>query len=162
MISMESKVRLANYDDTNSIVDMCMAFFSSTPRVVPVSEDRVRATLNSLLPKGRNDPNVGSAWIGVIGNPGELVGSVGLVVQNPWHSEHSHIQQLWSFVLPEHRRTPHTSQLISFSAAKAEEIMAPVVADRASTPAAMERFYLRAGWVPVGSVFQYTPEGMML
>lgn len=160
MTSPHPIVRLADYGDTDCIVDMCMAMFAEMPRIVPISEDCVRAYLNEALPNGRNDPNAGSAWVGVIGDPGRLVGSVGLVIKSEWCSPVPYIEQTWSFVRPEFRaKTPCTAELISFSKTKADELQSVIVAPR--TLPVMDRFYARAGWQQLTTVYRYAPEGMM-
>lgn len=53
---------------------------------------------------------------GVIDGPGGIIGSIGIEVVQPWHSEDWFLSQVWQFVHPEHRHgTKHGEDLFAFA-----------------------------------------------
>lgn len=148
-------VRLAEPDDEDNIVDLCHRML--TEMAQPCDVMKTRLTIRAAIPYGRNDPETGSAWIGVIGEPGELVGSVYLTVQTPWHSTVPYLGQLWNYVAPEHRKSSqHTKNLLAFSQSTARRLQMELKMGVLSTGPGMERLYERMpGCERVGAIYSF-------
>lgn len=155
MLQTASDVRLAEPDDEDNIVDLCRRML--TEMAQPCDETKTRLIVRSAIPYGRNDPESGSAWIGVIGDVGELKGTVYLTVQMPWHSTTPYLGQLWNFVAPEHRKSSHyTKQLMTFAQGTAERLRMELKAGVMSTGPGMERLYERMpGFERVGAIYSF-------
>lgn len=73
------------------------------------SAEKVLSVLRRAFDPGRNDP----AIVGVVGQ-GQIEGSIGMVVDQPWASETSILVVLWSYVLPPYRASGHLKDLTAF------------------------------------------------
>lgn len=154
-IQVAPDVRLAEPDDEDNIVDLCRRMLVEMAQ--PCDEIKTRLIVKSALPYGRNDPDAGLSWIGVIGDAGDLKGSVYLTIQTPWHSTTPYVGQLWNFVTPEHRKSSHyTKQLLSFAQGTARRLQMELKAGVLSTGPGMERLYERLpGFERVGAIYSY-------
>jgi hypothetical protein len=70
----------------------------------PISEEKLRMTVQRAIIPNRNDPDAGQAVCGIIGVPGRLEASVCLSVTSTWYSDMPFLGDLWLFVCPEYRR----------------------------------------------------------
>lgn len=168
LAAVAEPVRLAAPDDEDELLDMCRArhaeeaLRTSAGRPFGFSEEKARATLQRALQRGRNEPDAGQAWCGVLGAPNRLMGGVYLTVQSPHDSDDVYLMELWNWVYPEYRRSTDTSALIRFSQALAGALQLPLVGGVVSydlgEPAKM-RFFRRNGCRQIASLYLYHAAG---
>lgn len=53
--------------------------------------------------------------IGVVGERDKLEGSICLLIDRFWYSRDLHLEELWNFVHPDHRRSQHAKTLIGYA-----------------------------------------------
>ena len=53
--------------------------------------------------------------LGVIGEPGNVLGSVFILLDEPWYSDDWNLVEMWNFVHPEHRNSSYAQQQIKFA-----------------------------------------------
>lgn len=151
-------VRLADSDDEDDLVAMTRELHkesglrNSLDEPLPFSEKKVRAMLRKIIPDSHN------SVIGIIGAPGRIEGSVCIVRDEPWYSDHEFIQEKWNFVLPEFRKSNNAQTLIAFSQAVScawKRLLIMGVMSTERQPAKM-RFYKRQmGCEPFGGFFVF-------
>jgi len=153
----QSGVRVACADDAEGLLNLCrMMHAESGYKSVPFNADKARKTLEMALPYGRNDFNSGCAWVGVIGTTNELFGSSYLRIQTPWYSDAPYLEQLWTFVRPDHRKSSsNIRDLISFGMARAECMQMPLKVDAAMLGPGLGKLYTRFGFESSGNFYSY-------
>lgn len=156
------RVRSAETRDIDSLVEMCrllhgeMAAVSPIHNPLPFDPDMTRSTIVHAMPFGRNDLDTGPAWIGVIGEVGNVKASSYLMMQTPWYSPEPYLTQLWTFVHPDARKTSENiKDLVAFGQAKARQMQVSLIADVMLMGPGIERFYDRVGFERVGSFYSY-------
>lgn len=109
---MTAAVRLAAPADEDAIYRLLQLLSEDNSIGFPYHEDRVRQSIQMGL-SGRE------GYIGVIDDPnrpGEVVGSVGLHLAQPWYSNDWFIHEVWLFVDPQYRKgTGYADALMEFS-----------------------------------------------
>lgn len=65
--------------------------------------------------------------IGVIDGPEGLEGAVCLVIAAMYYTAENHLEELWNFVHPAHRRTTHAKRLIEWSKWCADQLSVPLL-----------------------------------
>ncbi len=118
--------------------------------------EKVRAIVQRATISNRNAPGAGGCWVGVVSLGDELLGSVCLRIQEPELSDGIHLEEVWSWVAPEHRRGVTAQLLLAFSLGLADEHQLTLVsAVRSYENGGRYRFMRRRIGSPVGSIFQY-------
>lgn len=157
-------VRLAEPADEDALVAMVQAMHSDAEWMLraaagepfPFNAEKARATIQRAIIVGRNDPNAGQAWIGVVGEGSKLRGSTYILLQSPWCADGQYLVERWNWVYPEYRKSDVSKSLIGFSTAMADHMHMTLVS--ASLPkeiSAKSRLYERKIGPPIGSLFQY-------
>ncbi len=118
-------------------------------------EEKCRARIQQATVRNRNVPDAGGAWIGIAGEPGQLVGSVYLTTMEAALSQGSFLAEVWNWVAPEHRRSNVAHMLMTFALALADECKLTYVSAAAHAHAGKSRFYARHIGQPIGSIYQY-------
>lgn len=100
------------------------------------------------------------ALIGVIHGPKEIEASIGIFSGTMWYSSEQHLEDLWSFVHPDHRRTAtgkdsHAKKLLDFAKVASNELNRPLLMGIINTEqtAAKIRLYRRCFGDPFGAMF---------
>ena len=125
------------------------------------SEHKSRAMVQRALVKNRNHPDAGQAWIGVLGDPGQLLGSAYVCVQERSMSDGFFLCEAWNYTLPEWRRGPACDRLLAFSTGMADMMhLSLVLAAMTQQRMAKSRLYERRIGQPIGALFHYTPVGV--
>lgn len=146
-------VRLMHDDDEWGLADVNGVAF-------PFSEIKARATIQRATQR-RNAPDAGQAWLGVIGEPGQLQGSAFVAVHEASMSDGFFLGELWNFCLPCARNVETSDLLIEFSMAVARmKNMRLRMAAMTQRRLGKSRFYARRFGPPIGSVYDYTPTGV--
>ena len=121
----------------------------------PYSEGRVRKMITLATEPQAHVPTSPIVVIGVIGEPGQVEASTGLIASQFWYTEAWHIEDVWHFVCPKHRKTKHSKHLLNFSKEVQKSLALPLVMGVLSDvrTEAKARLYSREFGKPVGAVF---------
>jgi hypothetical protein len=161
-------VRLAGPADEEGVVEMIRIMHDDGEWCAldaegcsfPFSPTKARAIVQRATQGGRNAPDAGRAWLGVIGETGQLKGSAYVALQEPSMSEGFYLAELWSWICPELRNTAASDSLIEFAMAIADmKHMRLVMAAMTQKRMGKARFYDRRFGAPIGSVYNYYPNG---
>lgn len=162
-------VRFATRADEECLVEMIRQMhedgewgsWDAEGRPFPFAPEKARCLVQSATQSGRNEPDAGQTWLGVIGTPGNLVGSACVTVQEPSMSEGFFLGERWNWLCPEARSDPAASDaLLAFSVGIADATgMRLVMAAMTQKRAAKSRFYERRFGAPIGNVYDYSPVG---
>lgn len=145
-------VRLAQRADLGEVRALLYAMHREMPQA-PISESRLTATLEQVLARG--------AIFLTLDGEGRAVGTCGLLVDAPWWSEQRWVRDLWLFVVPAQRRTPHGRALLRAARRFAAGVPAPLfmevwggsAAGGARRVAAKIRLYRRELGEPSGATW---------
>jgi len=106
-----TRVRLADADDEGEVMSLC-SFLHGENGMFSMSEHKVRAMVRAAT-NGPVDARRG--LIGVIGSPGHIEGSIYLQIGSLWYSDELTLIEQWNYVLPQHRSTSASRDLIAFA-----------------------------------------------
>jgi GNAT superfamily N-acetyltransferase len=147
-------VRRATEKDEEELVAMCRELHRENG-MFPADEHRARAYLEKAF------GDKGGAIIGVIGPPGgKLQGAIYLLISTFWYTWDWHLEELFSYVRPQYRRTDNARKLVRFAKRCSEETELPLfigVMSRTRTKAKV-RLYEREFADPIGAFFFYQPK----
>lgn len=153
------EVRLLRPEDVESLYSLLTTEIWGENGLFPFSEEKVRRMLNiasKITPWKQGDPMV---IVGVIGEPGKVEGSVGLVVAQFWYTEAWHMEDCWTCVGKDYRSSEHAAALLAFSKQMQRQMELPLLMGILSDirTEAKLRYFRRALGEPVGAVFAWPP-----
>ncbi len=95
--------------------------------------------------------------IGIIGEPGKPEGCIFLNLDTAWYSDEIFLEEMLNFVHPDHRRTTHAKELVSWAKRMADAIGVPLMIGIISNARTQEkiRLYRRQLGEPAGAFFLY-------
>lgn len=146
-----SPVRRATAADEEELMEICRALHAENG-LFAMNEQKVRDML------GRAFTNQG-AIIGAIGPKGSIQGAIYMLISNFWYSNDWHLEELFSYVLPQYRRTSNAKDLITFAKRCSDELGIPLVIGVISNErtAAKVGLYQRQLDKPAGAFFFHRP-----
>lgn len=99
--------------------------------------------------------NQDGAIIGVIGDPGALRGLIYMQMSHMWYSQDTILEELFNYVLPEHRRSNNAKALIDFGKTCSDRLGVPLLIGIISNQRTEEkvRLYRRRLGPPAGAFF---------
>jgi GNAT superfamily N-acetyltransferase len=108
-----------------------------------------------VMEAGRQAIAGDGAVIGVIGPIGRLEGMIHLVVTRHWYSHDAHMEELYSYVHPNYRRSDNAKLLIEFAKTAAEKTGVPLLIGILSNQRTEQkiRLYQRRLGKPAGAYF---------
>lgn len=112
-----------------------------------------RAKLSELThPKGAGS-------VGIIPDNGTVVASVGLTVARFWDSADLHLEDLWTFVHPDHRKSKHHKNLITFAKAVSNRMGLKLLMAQPENDETMPQVnvLLTGAFARVGGLFEHNP-----
>lgn len=145
-----SEVRLATPADREGIMALCRMLHAENG-LFPMEEDLVEETIQRAFDRK-------GGIIGVIGAPGQLEGIIYMLVSNFWYSRKPHLEELFNFVHPDHRKSEHAKALIEFAKKCASDdvrLVIGVISNERTE--AKVRLYERRLGKPTGAFFVYPP-----
>jgi GNAT superfamily N-acetyltransferase len=101
------RVRLATWEDEHELLALCQRLHDENG-LYEMSPEKVRNMLYRAF-------NRQGGIIGVIGAPGHIEGAVCLMIGQTWYSDEWFLDELFNYVLPEHRRSNNAKDLINFA-----------------------------------------------
>lgn len=143
-------VRLAGVADEQELIAMVLEMHPDAALRAPdgtpfqLDEEMVRGELHRAVVPNRNSNDL-PAWVGVVGEPGRLTGSIYLSIENTWYSRVPVLVERWLFVRPQNRRSNIAASLIEFAKRSADAARTTLVVGHMSTgrEEAKSRFYRR-------------------
>lgn len=153
VITAPARVRFADRCDLDELMFLCRELHAENA-MLDINEDKVRAMLMSHF-------NRTGGVIGVIGQPGGLEGAIVMHMSQMWYSDQWLLEELFSFVLPEYRRSNNAKDLIDFAKYCAKLIGVPLligILSNKRTEAKIGLYRRRLGQ-PAGAFFVANAEG---
>jgi len=95
--------------------------------------------------------------MGVIGGPGNIKAMIYLFMSKYWYTNADHLEEVFNFVSPEHRKAGYGKDLIVFAKECADKICVPLVIGVLTNQRMEEkvRLYRRVLGTPCGAFFVY-------
>jgi hypothetical protein len=150
----DTPIRLATGADEAELMTICRELHEENG-LFEMVEDRVRAMLRKAF-------NKEGGLVGVIGPPGAVEALMFLLISNAWYSDRWHLEELFSYVRPAHRKTTHARRLVEWGKHMADEVHLPAIIGIISSKRteAKVRLYQRFLGNPTGAFFLYVPPGL--
>lgn len=140
-------VRFADPCDMPQLMELCRALHDENGWF-DMSMDKVHGMLMHHYDRT-------GGMIGVIGPPHELQGAIVMQMSQMWYSDRWHLEELFSYVPPQFRRSDNAKKLIDFAKQCAVEIGVPLligIISNERTEAKVELYRRRLG-KPAGAFF---------
>ncbi len=144
-----SPVRKAVPEDLPVLMEMCRELAEENGQF-PMNEAKVTEMLHRAF-SGQG------AIIGVLGRDGRVEGSILLIINQFWYTDSWCLEEVFSYVRPEFRRSSNAKDLIMFSKRCSDELQIPLVIGVVSNIRTQAKvgLYTRQLSAPVGAYFIY-------
>jgi GNAT superfamily N-acetyltransferase len=141
------KVRLATQADIPQVIQLSYDLHKENG-LMPVAPDLIAAIVAKAL-------NQDGAILAVIGPVGDVEGLIYLAINCMWYSRDPHLEELFSYVKPEFRRSKNAKALVEFAKASADKIGVPLLIGILSNTDTQRKIklYERMLGEPVGAFF---------
>lgn len=114
-----------------------------------LSEDKMFVTM-------RRGTQQQGGIIGIIRGPHGIEASIGMVISSWWYTDDFHLEEVWNYVHPDHRRSNHAKNLISFGKWCAEQMRLNLLMGILTTERTEAKARLYQRQIPqVGALFLY-------
>lgn len=113
-----SVVRAAVPQDEEGLMSLCRLLHAENA-AFSRNDDKVRAMLRRAFAQQ-------GAAIGVIGPSSAIEGAIILLISSYWYTDDMHIEELFNYVHPDHRRSHHAKSLLYFAKRCADEMGIPL------------------------------------
>lgn len=145
--ALADRVRFAERGDYDALMHLCMCLHEENGWF-DMSVDRVRKTLMSHYARD-------GGIIGVIGPVGKIEGAIVMRMAQMWYSDQWLLEEMFSFVHPEFRRSTNAKSLIEFAKSCAVDIGVPLLIGIISNERTEAKvgLYKRQLGKPVGAYF---------
>jgi N-acetylglutamate synthase-like GNAT family acetyltransferase len=143
------KVRLAVEADIPQLMEFGRMLHSENA-MMPHSEERTEAAIRRAVRQER-------AIMGVIGSVGHIQGAIYLTTGMFWYSSQPHLEELFSWVHPDYRKSDNAKALVEFAKTSALRLKVPLLIGIISNTRtkAKVRLYERRLGEPSGAFFLY-------
>lgn len=156
-MSSSSVVRPAHPEDYDEIWKLFRLLYKENA-VFSMSEPKLnwilqRVLYPQLIPQ--NDTGL-RGYIGVIGEPGNLEAFILMIIASYWYTDELHLEELATFVHPNHRRSRHAQALLNYSKKMSDAIGIPLLIGIISNKRTESKVRLyRKHFPEAGSFFLY-------
>lgn len=141
-------IRYATAGDLPAVKDL-LRLMHAEIGMAPASEKKAEAVVSRCF--GRDTGCVLLAC----NADGTVVGTLGLVFDQFWYTDAWHMQEMWTFVHPDHRRSTHAKDLLLTALATARQVGVPFVAAVFTDQRTEGKRRLFARYLPqVGAIFK--------
>jgi hypothetical protein len=149
MTLITSPVRKAVPADEPELYAMCCELHRENA-MFSMDETKVRSMLHRAF-------DGSGAIIGAIGQTGKIEGCIFLVISSLWYSSDWALEELWSFVLPQYRKSNNAKDLVTFAKRCSTELSIPLIIGVVSNIRTQAKIglYKRQLAEPVGAYFAY-------
>jgi hypothetical protein len=143
------RVRLATPEDLPQVLDMGRALHAENG-MTSLNEDMIEAVAQSGVAGD-------GAIIGVIGAPGQLEGMIQLAITRYYYSSELHLEEMYSYVRPEFRRSKNARSLLMFAKSCSDRLNVPLLIGIVSNKDTKRKIalYERVLGEPAGAYFLY-------
>lgn len=150
----ETPIRLGKSSDEEEVFALCRELHVENG-LFPMSEAKVRAILQRAF---RSEGGL----LGLIGPPGAIEAMIFLLISSAYYADQWHLEELFSYVRPAHRKTTHARRLVEWGKHMADEVHLPAIIGIISSKRteAKVRLYQRFLGNPTGAFFLYVPPGL--
>ncbi len=147
----DSTIRIATAADEEEIITMCRELHRENG-LFEMDDARVREVLRKCWDRK-------GGLMGVIGTPGAIEAMMLLLISCYWYTSQWHLEELFSYVRPDFRRSTHAKTLVEWSKKASDKIGIPLVIGILSNTRteAKVRLYRRQLKDPAGAFFVYGP-----
>lgn len=147
-------VRLPSASEEEAVMQMCRELHAENG-IFSLAEHKVR----SLLQRAFNQQG---GFLGVIGRPDNLEGMIYLQVTSMWYTDDPCLEELYTFVRSDYRRSKNAVYLLHFSKWCAETTKLPLFIGVISNEQTERKvqLYQRQFSRPAGNFFLYDPSGV--
>jgi hypothetical protein len=142
-------VRIATRADADALMAVCRELHGENG-LFAMDDEMVRGMLARAFDRR-------GGIIGVIEKDGRIEGSIYILISNFWYSRDNHLEELWSWVRPDCRKSDHAVTLIEFAQTCAKELDLPLVIGVITNRrmAGKVRLYRRKLGYPAGAFFVF-------
>lgn len=150
-----SPVRKAIPADAPELMEMCQALHAENA-MFSMNEEKVTAMLEKAF-------NKQGAIIGALGPTGSIEGAIFMLISSFWYTSDFCLEELFSYVRPEFRRSTNAKELINFGKRCSEELGIPLVIGVVSNERTKAKvgLYQRQLSDPCGAYFLHRPAGAL-
>lgn len=142
-------VRIANSDDEEEVMELCRMLHRENG-IFSLDEDKVRSTLRRAF-------NREGGILGVIGKKGTIEAIIYMSLGEFWYSRDTHLEEYFSYVKPEYRKSKDAMDLVQFARWCADSsnmyLIIGIMSDQRT--AGKVRLYQRSLGEPIGAFFLY-------
>lgn len=151
-----TRVRIATHEDVDELLGV-LTEMHAEQFVLPMDSAKVRDVLiNATLPTIEKRRGI----IGVIGQPGQLEGSIGLMLERTWYSSDLCLWDAWQYVKPAFRSTTGSKDMIAWAKSISNHFAVPLMIGVLSNQRteAKVRLMRKSLGNPVGAFFMHEPQ----
>lgn len=150
-----SPVRRATPADEPELMEMCRELHAENG-LFTMNEAKVREMLEKAF-------NQQGALIGALGPTGHIEGAIFMLISAFWYTHDYCLEELFSYVRPEYRRSTNAKDLINFGKRCSDELGIPLVIGVISNERTKAKvgLYQRQLADPVGAYFVHRPVGAL-
>lgn len=144
-----SNVRLAVPADEESLMALCAQLHAENAAFTK-NDDKVRYMIHRSFMKD-------GVSIGVIGPIGAVEGAIVIMISSYWYSDMRHLEELFNYVHPDHRKSEHARSLLKFARTCSDTLGLPLnigVMSGKRTASKINLYRKIFGW-PIGAFFLY-------
>lgn len=149
MIEYPTRVRIADHRDENEIMELCRRLHTENG-IFTMDEGKVLSTLRKAF-------NRDGGVLGVIGERGMIEAMIYIAFGEFWYSTDTHLEEYFSYVAPEHRKSKDALELVQFAKWCAETsnmyLVIGIMSDHRT--AGKVKLYQRVLDEPIGAFFLY-------
>lgn len=157
MTQCPSTVRMARPTDEDALLELAI-INNKENGLYPLNNDKMMTMIRRAT---RPVPGVSPSIIGVIESEKNLIATIGIMLSQFWYTDNWHLEEIWNYVHPEHRRSEHAKNLISFSKWVSEGLGLPILIGIISSIRTEAKVRLYSRQLPsVGALFLYHGEKM--
>ncbi|WP_376956412.1 GNAT family N-acetyltransferase (plasmid) [Azospirillum sp. A26] len=141
-------IRYATAGDIPAVEDL-LRLMHAEIGMAPPDEEKARAVVARCFDRGTGAVLVACA------EDGAIVGTLGMVFDQFWYTTAWHLQEMWTFVHPDHRRSTHAKDLLLNALETARKVKVPFVAAVFTDQRTEGKRRLFARYLPqVGAIFK--------
>lgn len=142
-------VRKATPADMPELMEMCRELHEENAQF-PMNDAKVTEMLNRAF-------NGGGAIVGVLGQTGSIEGAILLLINSWWYTDAWCIEEIFSYVRPQYRKSTNAKDLITFGKRCSDELGIPLVIGVVSNVRTRAKvgLYTRQLSEPSGAYFIY-------
>lgn len=143
-------VRVALPPDEEEVMELCHMLHQENGDLFPMDANRVRGVLSLAFERR-------GGTLGLIGGPGKIEAMIFMLFSQIWYSSEWHLEELFSYVRPECRKSNNAKLLIQFAKRCADELKMPLIIGVISNHRTEQKvkLYERQLSKPKGSFFFY-------